>query len=128
MDVEPTPAHRNAEVESTKTMIERVEKQFDIKPDRLIGDTAYGTAPMLAWMVNEKDIEPHVPVWDKTGRKNESLSISDFNGMKKRRNIVAPRGTPCAESGGPSRTSDHMSRKPTPSSFDPGKQTALNAQ
>lgn len=78
MDVEPTPAHRTAEVESTKTMIERVEGQFDIKPDRLIGDTAYGTAPMLAWMVNEKDIEPHVPVWDKTERKNESLSISDF--------------------------------------------------
>ena len=78
MDVEPTPAHRTAEVESTKTMIERVEEQFDIKPDRLIGDTAYGTAPMLAWMVDEKDIEPHVPVWDKTERTNDNLSISDF--------------------------------------------------
>lgn len=44
MDVEPTPAHRTAEVESTKTMIERVEEHFDIKPDRLIGDTAYKTA------------------------------------------------------------------------------------
>ena len=66
MDVEPTPALRTAGVESTKTMIERVEEQFDIKPDRLIGDAAYGTAPMLAWMVDEKDIEPHVPVWDKT--------------------------------------------------------------
>jgi hypothetical protein len=54
MDVEPTPAHRTAEVESTKTMIDRVEAQFDIKPERLIGDTAYGTAPMLAWMVEEK--------------------------------------------------------------------------
>jgi hypothetical protein len=48
MDVEPTPGHRTAEVESTKTMIDRVEELFDIKPDRLIGDTAYGTAPMLA--------------------------------------------------------------------------------
>jgi hypothetical protein len=73
IDVEPTPAHRTAEVESTKTMIERVEEHFDIKPDRLIGDTAYGTAPMLAWMLDEKDIEPHVPVWDKTERKNDSL-------------------------------------------------------
>ena len=78
MDVEQTPAHRTAEVESTKTMIERVEEHFDIKPDRPIRDTAYGTAPMLAWMVDEKDIEPHVPVWDKTERKNESFSISDF--------------------------------------------------
>ena len=79
MDVEPTPAHRTAEVESTKTMIDRVEVQFDIKPERLIGDTAYGTAPMLAWMVEKNDIEPHVPVWDKTERKNDSFSSNDFH-------------------------------------------------
>ncbi len=79
VDVEPTSAHRTAEVESTKTMIDRVEAQFGIKPDRLIGDTAYGTAPMLAWMVEEKDIEPHVPVWDKTGRKNDSFLSNDFH-------------------------------------------------
>jgi hypothetical protein len=29
-----------------------------------VGDTADGAAPMLAWMVEEKTIEPHVPVWD----------------------------------------------------------------
>ncbi|AZF53169.1 Transposase [Pseudomonas sp. R4-34-07] len=54
MDVEPTPAHRTAEVESTKTTIDRVEAQFDIKPERLTGDASYGTAPMRAWMVEEK--------------------------------------------------------------------------
>ncbi len=48
MDVEATPAHRTAEVDSTRTMVERVEAQFDLTPERLIGDTAYGTAPMLA--------------------------------------------------------------------------------
>lgn len=39
MDVEPTPAHRTAEVESTKTMIDRVEELFDIpvdQPDSLV--------------------------------------------------------------------------------------------
>ena len=92
MDVEPTPAHRTAEVESTKTMIERVEEHFDIKPDRLIDDTAYGTAPMLAWMVDEKDIEPHVPVWDKTERKNESLSISDFQWSEEAQEYRCPTG------------------------------------
>ena len=45
--VEATPAHRSLEVESTKTMIDRVEKRFGLKPDRLVGDTGYGTAPML---------------------------------------------------------------------------------
>lgn len=44
MDVKPTPAHRTAEVESTKIMINRVEAQFDVKPERFIGDTAYGRA------------------------------------------------------------------------------------
>ncbi|CAI9000432.1 transposase [Pseudomonas sp. IT-P218] len=92
MDVEPTPAHRTAEVESTKTMIERVEEHFDIKPDRLIGDTAYGTAPMLAWMVDEKEIEPHVPVWDKTERKNESISISDFQWREEAQEYRCPTG------------------------------------
>jgi transposase len=78
VDVEATPAYRPDEVDSTKTMIDRVEERFDMKPDRLVGDTAYGTAEMLGWMVNEKAIEPHVPVWDKTQRKDETLSSSDF--------------------------------------------------
>ncbi len=110
MDVEPTPAHRTAEVESTKTMIERVEEQFDIKPDRLIGDTAYVTAPMLAWMVNEKTSSRMCRFGTKPSVRTRASRSVIFNGMKKRRNIVAPRGTPCAASGGPSRTSDHMSR------------------
>ena len=41
--VEATPAHRTAEVESTKLMVDRVEERFDLKPERLIADTAYGT-------------------------------------------------------------------------------------
>ncbi len=66
VDVEATPAHKIDEINATKTMIDRVEKRFDLKPERLIGDTNYGTAEILGWMVDEKAIEPHVPVWDKT--------------------------------------------------------------
>src|SRR5262249_3296169 len=43
MDVEATPAHRTQEVESTRTMVDRVEQRFALKPKRLVGDTAYGT-------------------------------------------------------------------------------------
>jgi transposase len=78
VDVEATPAHRTMEVESTKIMVDRIEERFDLKPQRLIGDTAYGTAPMLAWMVDEKGIEPHMPVWDKTGRQDDTLSSQEF--------------------------------------------------
>lgn len=65
LDVEATPALRRQEVESTKTMIERVKDRFGLDTKKLIGDTAYGTVEFLGWMVNEKGIEPHVPVWDK---------------------------------------------------------------
>jgi len=78
LDVEATPAYRTAEVESTKLMINRVESRFSLIPDRLIADTAYGAAPMLSWMIEEKGIEPHIPVWDKSERKDGSFSRSDF--------------------------------------------------
>src|SRR5215475_5401044 len=34
-------------------MIERTEQRFDIKPERLAGDTAYGSGANLNWLVNE---------------------------------------------------------------------------
>ena len=78
VDVEATPAIRTDEVNATRTMIDRVEAEFNLKPTRLIGDMAYGAAKLLDWMINEKAIEPHVPVWDKTQRKDATLSSSDF--------------------------------------------------
>ncbi len=78
LDVEATPAYRTAEVASTRRMIERVEERFALSPRRLIGDTAYGAASMLAWLVEEKGIEPHVPVWDKSGRDDGTFSRKDF--------------------------------------------------
>ncbi len=92
LDVEATPAHRTAEVESTKMMVERVEERFDLKPERLIGDTAYGAAPMLAWLVEEKAIEPHVPVWDKTERKDGTFPATTSSGMKQANEYRCPEG------------------------------------
>jgi len=57
-----------------------------------VGDTAYGTAPMLAWMVEEKNIEPHVPVWDKTERKNGTLSSTDFQWIEEAGEYRCPLG------------------------------------
>jgi len=78
VDVEATPALRTPEVWSTKTMIERVQAHFGIEVKKLIGDTAYGTAEFLGWMVNEANIEPHVPVWDRGERDDGLFSRSDF--------------------------------------------------
>lgn len=35
-------------------------------PDKLVGDTGYGSAEMLGWLVEERGIAPHIPVWDKS--------------------------------------------------------------
>jgi len=79
LDAEATGANRTEELDATKKMIQRVEQRFEITPKHLIGDTAYGAAPMLAWLVEDKKIEPHIPVWDKSERQDGTFSRSDFS-------------------------------------------------
>lgn len=78
LDVEPTPAYRTAEVDSARHMLERVEANLNYRPERLIADTSYGSAPMLNWLVKEKNIAPHIPVWDKSNGKPGLYGRSDF--------------------------------------------------
>lgn len=92
VDVEATQAMRTEEVDSTRIMIDRVEDRFGIKPDRLVADTAYGNAQMLNWIVNDKQIEPHVPVWDKAGRDDGTLSRNEFQWNEKANEYRCPEG------------------------------------
>src|SRR6476660_4683319 len=62
-DVEATRAIRQAEVGAARTMIERTEDRLGLCPERLAADSAYGSAEMLGWLVNEHAIEPHIPVF-----------------------------------------------------------------
>jgi transposase len=78
MDVAASRAIRQAEVGAAKTMIERTEERFDLKPKRLAADTAYGSAATLHWLVNEKKIAPHIPVIDKSKREDGTFSREDF--------------------------------------------------
>jgi IS5 family transposase len=78
IDVEASRAIRQAEVGAARTMIERTEERFGLKPERLAADTAYGAAPMLNWLVEEKDIAPHIPVFDRSKRDDGTFSRSDF--------------------------------------------------
>ena len=78
MDVEASRAIRQAEVGASQVMIERTEATFGIKPDWLAADTAYGSAPNLHFLVDEKDIAPHIPVIDKSKRDDGTFSREDF--------------------------------------------------
>ncbi|CAM3226949.1 hypothetical protein ASTA108788_08755 [Asticcacaulis taihuensis] len=64
VDVEASRAIRQAEVGTVRNMIERVDEHFGLYPERLAADTADGSAEMLGWLVYEKGIEPHIPVFD----------------------------------------------------------------
>jgi len=92
MDVEASRAIRQAEVGAAKTMIERTEERFDIKPQRLAADTAYGSGPNLDWLVKDKDIAPHIPVIDKSKREDGTFSREDFTFDKERNVYVCPAG------------------------------------
>jgi transposase len=92
VDVEATTAIRQAEMTAAKRMVERSMTRFDLYPERLIGDTAYGSAEMLNWLVNEKGIEPHIPVFDKSHHTDGTFSREDFTYDHKRDCYICPAG------------------------------------
>ncbi len=79
MDVEASRAIRQAEVGAAQTMIDGPRQTFGIKPDWLVADTAYGSAPNLHFLVDKKNIAPHVPVIDKSRRDDGTFSREDFD-------------------------------------------------
>ena len=78
VDVEASTAVRQGEVTAAKTMLDRTIERFGIYPERIAGDTAYGSGEMLDWLVNERGIEPHVPVFDKSRRTDDTFSRDAF--------------------------------------------------
>ena len=92
VDVEASRAIRQAEVGAAKTMIDRTEDRFGLKPDRLAADTAYGSAATLDWIVNDKKIAPHIPVFDKSRRDDGTFWREDFTFDKERNVYVCPPG------------------------------------
>lgn len=90
VDVEATPARTYDEVAATKTMIERTSERLGIKPKRLAADTAYGTGKFLGWLVKDKKILPHIPVWEKSDRQDGTFSRSAFRWDRRRGVYICP--------------------------------------
>ena len=77
---------------AAKRMIERSMERFDLHPAKLMGDSAYGSADMLGWLVQEQGIEPHVTVFDKSARSDGTFSRDDFTYDHDRDLYVCPGG------------------------------------
>ena len=92
MDVEATAPIRQAEVGAVRDMLARTRDRFDLHPGMLAADTAYGSAGMLGWLVEEQGIEPHIPVFDKVERKDGAFPATDFTYDHEEDEYRCPRG------------------------------------
>ena len=99
VDVEATRAIRQAEVGAARTMIERTEERLELCPERIAADSAYGSAEMLGWLVDERAIEPHIPVFDKSGRADGTFSREDFAYDQQSDVYICPAGKVLASTG-----------------------------
>jgi len=86
------------EIAVAQTMVERVEHRFDLRPQRLAGDTAYGAVRLLKWLVDRK-ITPHIPVWDKSARSDGIFSRADFVFDQERDIYICPGGAELTSTG-----------------------------
>jgi hypothetical protein len=109
VDVEATTAIRQAEVLAAKRMTKRSMERFDLHPAKLMGDSAYGSADMLGWLVREQGIEPHVTVFDKSARSDGTFSRDDFTYDHDRDIYVCPGGRTLTTTG--TRVNDAMLAK-----------------
>ena len=93
VDVEATPTRISKEVDAASTMLERTEERFDLKPDHIAADVAYGTGEMLGQLV-AREIDPHIPVWDRSERDDGTFSRADFSYDEERDLYICPAGKP----------------------------------
>ena len=98
VDVEATRSIRQAEVGAARSMIDRVEARFGLKPTWLSADTAYGSGDNLHWLVRTKKIVPFVPVFDKSTRTDGTWSRSDFTWDPENDRYLCPEGNELLQS------------------------------
>jgi hypothetical protein len=98
IDAVGTRANRTVEIAITQTMVDRVERRFDLRPQRLAGDTVYGAVRLLKWLV-DRNIAPHVPVWDKSALTNGTFSRAAFVFDQQRNIYICPGGAELTSTG-----------------------------
>ena len=79
-------------------MVDRVKCRFDLRPQRLAGDSVYGAARLLKALV-DRNITPHVPVWDKSARPDGTFSRADFIFDPARNVYICPGGAELTSTG-----------------------------
>ena len=93
VDVEATRAIRQAEVGAARTMLERTETRFGIKPAFLTADSAYGSAESLAWLSSSRRRSFRTSrVFDKSNRTDGIVLPRRLCLRRRTRPLHLPRG------------------------------------
>ena len=99
VDVQETPTRISKEVAATATMLDRVQERFDLDPDWVTGDVAYGTGDLLGKLV-DRDIDPYIPVWDQSEiAADGKFARADFVFDEENNVYVCPNGKELRTSG-----------------------------
>lgn len=89
VDAEGCCANRTEENRVGLSMVDRVAERFHITPKRLAADTAYGSGKTLKEL-SRRDIIPHIPVIDKSERRDGTFSRAEFVFDKERNVYICP--------------------------------------
>jgi hypothetical protein len=77
LDVEATPARFSSEVAATRTLVLRAGTRLGIAPESLAADKAYGSGPLLGWLL-KRNITPYIPVIDRSRQRDAFLTRDSF--------------------------------------------------
>jgi hypothetical protein len=97
LDVEASPARWTAEVAATRVMIDRTKSRFDLQPEKLAADTAYGSGGILSWLM-ERGIEPHISVFDRSAQTNGMFTSTTLLSTATTTPIFVRAAKPCHSS------------------------------
>ena len=92
VDVEATPRNPPGRGRSRPHDDRSAQERFGLYPERLVADSAYGSAQMLGWLVEERGIEPHIPVFDKSARSDGPSNATDFTYDREDDVYICPAG------------------------------------
>lgn len=77
LGVEATPARFRQETLAARRMLQQVKEKFDISPESLGADKAYGSGEFLAWLL-ERKIQPYIPVIDRRHQTHRHFTRDQF--------------------------------------------------
>jgi hypothetical protein len=73
-------------------LIERVHDRLGIVPTHLAADKAYGSAPLLAWLI-ARGVAPHIPVIDRARRTDGLITREAFRFDPASDRFTCPQGS-----------------------------------